>query len=92
MKPGPAPATSFAYWGPEIRLGDVQPAISIESGVPTNAEELSFSFGKDEVEIPIVFIQNALTKAPIPIPIPGSIPFHPPLGAIPPLPPRVNVA
>lgn len=90
LKPGPAPATSFAYWGPEVRIGEVQPALTIESGFPTNAEELSFSFGKDEVEIPIVFIQNALTKIPIPIPIPSSIPFHPPLGAVPPLPPRIT--
>lgn len=42
------------------------------------------------MEIPIVFIQNALTKAPIPVPIPSAIPFQPPLGAIPPLPPRIN--
>jgi hypothetical protein len=89
LKPGPAPGTSFAYWGPELRIGEVQPALTIDSGVPTNAEELSFSFAKDGVEIPIVFIQNALTKAPIPIPIPSAIPFHPPLGAIPPLPPKI---
>jgi hypothetical protein len=90
MKPGPAPATSFAYWGPEIRIGEVQPALTVESGVPTNSEELSFSFGKEDVEIPIVYIQNALTKAPIPIPIPSAIPFHPPLGAVPPLPPKIT--
>ncbi len=89
MKPGPAPATSFAYWGPEVRIGEVQPALTIESGSPTNAEELSFTFNKDGTEIPIVFIQNQLTKAPIPIPIPSAIPFHPPLGAIPPLPPKI---
>jgi hypothetical protein len=89
MKPGPAPATSFAYWGPEIRFGEVQPAITVDSGVATNAEELSFTFDKDGTEIPIVFIQNALTKAPIPIPIP-EVPFMPPLGAIPPLPPKIT--
>lgn len=89
MKPGPAPATSFAYWGPEVRIGEVQPALTIESGSPTNVEELSFTFNKDGTEIPIVFIQNQLTKAPIPIPIPSAIPFHPPLGAIPPLPPKI---
>jgi len=90
MEPGPAPATSFAYWGPEIRIGEVQPALTIESGFATNVEELRFTFDKDGTEIPIVFIQNALTKAPIPIPIPGAIPFHPPLGAIPPLPPKIR--
>jgi len=89
LKPGPAPATSFAYWGPEIRIGQVQSALTVESGFATNVEELSFTFDKDGTEIPIVFIQNPLTKAPIPIPIPSAIPFHPPLGAIPPLPPKI---
>lgn len=90
LKPGPAPATSIAYWGPEIRIGEVQPALTAESGFNTNTEELSFSFGKDEVEIPIVYVQNPLTKAPIPIPIPDAIPFQPPLGAIPPIPPKIK--
>lgn len=89
FKPGPAPATSIAYWGPEIRMGQVQPALTAESGVGTNVEDLSFSFDKEGTEIPVVYIQNALTKAPIPIPIPSATPFHPPLGAIPPLPPKI---
>jgi hypothetical protein len=89
MKPGPAPATSFAYWGPDIRMGAVQPALTVDSGTPTNAEELSFSFDKEGTEMPIVFIQNRETRAPIPISIPSAIPFMPPLGAIPPLPPRI---
>lgn len=90
MKPGPAPATSFAYWGPEIRMGEVAPALTIDSGFATNCESLSFSFDKEEVEIPVVYIHNALTKAPIPIPIPSSVPFKPPLGLVPPLPPRIT--
>jgi hypothetical protein len=89
LKPGPAPATSIAYWGPEIRIGAVQPALTIDSGVPTNAEELSFSFAKNEVETPVVYIQNPLTKAPIPIPIPSDIPFQPRIGLLPPLPPKI---
>ncbi|MHA6262323.1 hypothetical protein ACXYMO_03900 [Arenibacterium sp. CAU 1754] len=89
MKPGPAPATSFAYWGPDIRVGEVQPALTVDSGSPTNAEELSFTFNKDGTEIPVVFIQNPQTRAPIPIPIPGTIPFMPPLGLVPPLPPNI---
>lgn len=90
MKPGPAPATSFAYWGPEIRVGQVQPALTVESGVTTNVEELSFTFDKDGTEIPIVYIHNKETKAPIPIPIPSAIPFQPPLGAVPPIPPKIT--
>lgn len=90
FKPGPAPATSVAYWGPEVRIGQVQPALTAESGVGTNVEDLSFTFDKDGTEIPIVYVQNKLTKAPIPIPIPSATPFHPPLGAIPPLPPKIT--
>lgn len=90
LKPGPAPATSFAYWGPEIRVGEVQPALTVDSGFATNCEQLSFSFDKGEFEIPVVFIQNPQTKAPIPIPIPSSIPFMPSLGLVPPLPPKIN--
>lgn len=90
MKPGPAPATSFAYWGPEIRMGPVAPALTIDSGFATNCENLGFSFDKDQAEIPVVYIHNALTKAPVPIPIPSSVPFHPPLGLVPPLPPKIT--
>ncbi|TCP41862.1 hypothetical protein [Rhodovulum marinum] len=89
MKRGPAPATSYAYWGPEVRIGQVQPALTVDSGSPTNAEELSFTFDKAGTEMPIVFIQNRETRAPIPIPIPSAVPFLPPLGAIPPMPPKI---
>jgi hypothetical protein len=90
LEPGPAPGTSIAYWGPEIRFGQPQPALSIDMDAHTNVEDLSFSFDKEGTEIPIVFIQNQLTKAPIPIPIPSQIPFQPPLGAVPPLPPKIT--
>lgn len=89
MEPGPAPATSVAYWGPPIHIGVPQPALTTESGHADNVESLSFRFDKDGTEIPVVYIQNALTKAPIPIPIPGEIPFMPPLGLVPPLPPKI---
>ncbi|RCV89154.1 hypothetical protein [Billgrantia montanilacus] len=89
MKPGPAPATSIAYWGPEIRIGEVQPALTVDSGFSTNTEEMSFSFDKEGVEIPVVYIQNPQTKVPIPVPIPSSIPFQPPLGLVPPIPPKI---
>jgi hypothetical protein len=90
MKPGPAPATSIAYWGPEIRIGEVQPALTVDSGFATNTEELSFSFDKEGYEIPVVYVQNSLTKAPIPVPIPSQVPFQPPLGLVPPLPPKIT--
>jgi len=90
MEPGPTPGTSFAYWGPDIHVGLPQPALTVDSGHADNVEQLSFRFDKEGTEIPIVYIHNALTKAPIPVPIPGSIPFLPPLGAVTPLPPKLT--
>ncbi len=87
MEPGPAPGTNVAYWGPEVRVGIPQPALSIDMDAHSNVEALSFRYDKERKELPIVFIQNKETKVPIPIPIPDVSPLNPPLGAIPPLPP-----
>jgi hypothetical protein len=91
MEPGPVIGTTFAYWGPEIRVGLPQPALTIDSGAADNLDSLSFAFDKDGTEIPVVFIQNQQTRAPIPIPIPNEIPFLPPLGLVPPLPPKITL-
>jgi hypothetical protein len=86
LEPGPLPATSTAYWGPEIRVGMPQPALSVNMDAMSNVEELSFNFDKEKKTVPIVFIQNPFTKAPIGIPIPDVTPLNPPLGLVPPLP------
>ena len=90
VEPGPAPGLNFAYWGPEIKVGPPQPALNMDMDAHTNVEQLSFSFDKEQKEMPIVFIQNQATKAPIPIPIPDITPLNPPLGLIPPLPPKLT--
>jgi hypothetical protein len=46
LEPGPTPGTSFAYWGPEIRFGQPQPALSMDMDAHTNVEDLSFSFDR----------------------------------------------
>jgi hypothetical protein len=83
IEPGPAPGTNVAYWGPEIKVGVPQPALNMDMDAHTNVEGLSFSFNSAETTLPIVFIQNSLTKFPIPIPIPKLNPLQPPLGLIP---------
>lgn len=83
VEPGPAPGTNFAYWGPEIKVGPPQPALNMDMDAHTNVESLSFSFNTAGTTLPIVFIQNPLTKAPIPVPIPKLNPLQPPLGVIP---------
>ena len=86
LEPGPAPATSRAYWGPEIRVGEPQPALSVNMDAITNVEQLSFSFDKEKKTMPIVFFQEPISKLPIGIPIPDVSPLTPPLGLVPPLP------
>ena len=86
LDPGPAPGTSVAYWGPEIKVGVPQPALNINMDAHTNVESLSFRFNADQKKLPIVFIQEPLSKVPILIPIPDITPLNPPLGLIPPMP------
>ena len=90
LEPGPVPGTSTAYWGPEIRVGQPQPALSINMDSITNVEELSFRFDKKSKETPIVYFQELLSKAPLGLLIPDISPLNPPLGLVPPLPPETK--
>ncbi len=86
ITPGPVPGTNKAYWGPEIKVGKPQPALNANWDGLTNVTSMNFSMNGDSSTIPIVFIQNEETKAPIPIPIPSVDILNPPLGLIPPTP------
>jgi len=90
LEPGPAVGTSKAYWGPEIRIGEPQSALTIGMDSANTAESLNFNFDRERKKMPIVFFQESTTKAPIPVPIPDITPLNPPLGAIPPLPPGIE--
>jgi hypothetical protein len=90
LDPGPLPGMSIAYWGPEIKVGLPQPALNINMDAHTNVESLSFRFDKEKKKMPVIFIQEEITKAIIPIPIPDITPLNPPLGLIPPLPPQIE--
>lgn len=91
LDPGPVPGTSRAYWGPEIRVGAPQPALNLDLDTPhRNVDSLSFSFDKERKELPIVWIQEQYSKAPIPVPIPDLTPLNPPLGVLPPVPPKIT--
>jgi hypothetical protein len=90
LEPGPVPATSKAYWGPEIRVGEPQPALSINMDAASNVEQLNFNFDKERKIVPIVFFQESISKVPIAVPIPDISPLNPPLGLVPPLPPKLQ--
>ena len=83
VDPGPVPGTNVAYWGPEIKVGSPQPALNLDMDAHKNVDSLRFNFNTANTTIPIVLIQNSLTKIPIPLPIPKLNPLQPPLGAIP---------
>jgi hypothetical protein len=91
VAPGPAPGMNVAYWGPEIKLGLPQPALNLGMDAHSNVETLSFSIEHAKKAMPIVFIQNALTKTPIPLPIPDISLLNPPLGLLQPLPKSINL-
>jgi len=91
LEPGPTPGTSIAYWGPEIKVGQPQPALSLDADAATNVESLSFTFKNDRKVLPIVVIQEPITKAPIPIPVGDISPLDPPLGMAPPFPKKIDL-
>ncbi len=86
VEPGPVPMTSIAYWGPEIRIGIPQPALSLDMDAHANVGAMSFKFDNTAKAMPFIYIHEPITKAPIPVPIPNVTPLSPPLGAIPPIP------
>lgn len=83
IEPGPVPGTNIAYFGPEIKVGVPQPALNVDMDALTNVENLSFTFDPTVGKLPVVYIQNQLTRVPIPIPIPNINPLQPPLGLLP---------
>jgi hypothetical protein len=86
IAPGPIPGVSKGYWGPQVKVGNPQPALSADMDAYTNVESLRFSFDQEKNKLPLVYIYNSQTGFSIPIPIPAITPLNPPLGVIPPLP------
>jgi len=85
LVPGPVPGTSHAYFGPEVRIGLPQPALTVNMDSWTNVESLSFTYQPQGVVAPVVYI--AVPEAgPVPVVIPPVAPFSPPLGAVVPSP------
>jgi hypothetical protein len=86
LDPGPTPGVSKAYWGPQVKVGTPQPALSADMDAYTNVESMRFSLDQEKNKIPLVMIYNSQTGISIAIPLPPITPLNPPLGAIPPLP------
>lgn len=82
VEPGFAPGTSIAYWGPDVRIPNPQPALNTNMDAHTNVESLSFSLDGMAKKVVVITIFDPVTgKITIPIPIPNISVLRPPLGA-----------
>jgi hypothetical protein len=79
--PGPLPGTNTVYWGPEIRVGVPQPAITIDMDQASNIDGLNFSADGNAAELTYAYVKIAGFSVPLPMP-PVSL-LKPPLSARP---------
>jgi hypothetical protein len=79
VEPGPVPGVNIGYWGPEIRLGIPQPALTTNMDAATNVESLSFSFDGMARTQYTVDVVEPTTKLAISVPIPDIGILRPPL-------------
>jgi hypothetical protein len=86
IEPGPTPGMNIAYWGPEIRTGPAQPALTVNADAGSNVESLSFSFDGIQKTVYVLTLFPQQLRFPIPIPLPDVTPLSPPLGRKMPIP------
>ncbi|MFJ3880189.1 hypothetical protein ACIPW5_22375 [Streptomyces sp. NPDC090077] len=83
LEPGPVPGSSLAYWGPEVRTGPVQPALTLGAGAAATAESLSFTYDGLSRTQYAVDVTEPVSKVRIGLPVPDVSLLHPPLAARP---------
>jgi hypothetical protein len=72
IEPTPVPGLVIAHWGPEVRLGLPQPALTMNMGPFTNVEQpLHFRYDAMQVTAPEVTITEPNTGLRIPVPLPN---------------------
>jgi hypothetical protein len=79
LDPGPQPGMSRLYWGPEVRLGVPQPALTVNMDALSNVDQLTFSFDGSAREDPEVRIQIPATRVATVLPVPEVSVLRPPL-------------
>lgn len=83
---GPVAGTNTAYWGPQIKFGEEQPALNADMDAYSNVESMTFKLDQEKSKIPLIYTYIEEVGISIPIPIPPINPLMPPLGLIPPIP------
>lgn len=64
--PGPFPGTNTAYWGPTIRTGLPQPALTVDMDHAGNIDSLSFSADGNASELQISHYKQSGFSIPVP--------------------------
>lgn len=73
VEPTDLPGFNIAYWGPENRQGEHQPALSMNLGPQTNVDTpINFHFNALSPSEPEISIIDPLTKLAIQVPLPTS--------------------
>ena len=80
VKMDTAVGMSLAYWGPEIKVGEVQPALTCNMGPHDTVDSLTLGLDGIQKTLFIFFVQQPDTRVPIPVPVPDIGPLNPPLG------------
>mgnify|MGYP000138482121 CR=1 FL=1 len=89
MKPGPEVGTNTAYWGPEVRVGTAQPALTLDFDQMSNLDEMSFSVDANVAELAFGFVKAGNFSVPVPAPPVGIL--KPPLAGRPVVPGKTRL-
>lgn len=65
--PGPTPGANLAYWGPPVRVGVPQKAITVNMGAYTNANSLNFQYNGMEPTTVAGNVQDRFTNRVLPV-------------------------
>ncbi|HVB97246.1 MAG TPA: hypothetical protein VNG11_05905 [Chloroflexota bacterium] len=79
--PGPAPFTNTAYWGPPVRIGVPQSALTVNMGGETNVDSFNVRYNAMGPTLVEGQIQDRLTNQSFPVQTFASL--RPPLAAFP---------
>lgn len=89
ITPGPAPGTNTAYWGPPIRVGLPQPALTIDMDQASTVDAVSFSADGNASELRIAHVKAGGFS--VPVPVPNINLLKPPLALRPLVPTKVKL-
>jgi hypothetical protein len=89
VTPGPTPGASTAYWGPQVRVGAVQPAITLDMDAAATLDAMTFSADGNAAVLPFGHVKVAGFS--VPVPAPDVALLKPPLALRPLVPTRTKL-